>query len=165
MDVKIAVVTISDSVNYGVRSVDDSGDKAQQMLEDAGFTVAAREVLPDERAAIAETLRRLCASEDIACVITTGGTGIGPRDVTPEATLEVIDQSLPGIVEAMRAEGLKKTPYAMLSRQVAGVCNRTLIVNLPGSPRAVEECLGVVLPVLRHATQLLAGNTSHREAT
>ncbi|CAM3949325.1 molybdenum cofactor biosynthesis protein B [Alicyclobacillus pomorum] len=163
MGVRIAVVTVSDSASNGARTVDVSGDTAQQMLEGAGFTVAVREVVPDERFVIAQTLRRLCALEDISCVITTGGTGIGPRDVTPEATLDVIDKSLPGIAEAMRAESLKKTPFAMLSRQVAGVCNRTLIVNLPGSPKAVAECLDVVLPVLRHAVQLMAGNTSHRE--
>lgn len=156
-----AVITISDSAASGTRTVDGSGDCLAQRLTSAGIPVVHREVQPDEKALIANALRRLAATPGIHCVFTTGGTGIGPRDVTPEATLSVIDRALPGIGEAMRASSLHTTPFAMLSRQVAGVHNGTLIVNLPGSVKAVAECFDVVKPVLRHVLDLVRGDTSH----
>src|ERR1700731_1716981 len=126
-DYQAAVITISDSAATGVRAVDESGDCLAERLMSAGIPVVHGEVQPDEKALIANALRRLAATPDIHCIFTTGGTGIGPRDVTPEATLSVIDRVLPGVGEAMRAASLHTTPYAMLSRQVAGVHNGTLI--------------------------------------
>ncbi len=156
-----AVLTISDSAASGERTTDESGDCLAGLLQSAGLPVVHREVQPDEKHIIASTLRRLAAAQDIHCIFTTGGTGVGPRDVTPEATLSVIDKALPGIAEAMRAASLQKTPYAMLSRQQAGIHNRTLIVNLPGSVKAVAECFAVVQPVLKHVLDLINGNTAH----
>lgn len=163
MTIEIAVITASDGVSAGVRE-DVSGDTAQRILEEAGYVVSVREVLPDDRERIAEALRRLSDLPNIACIVTTGGTGIAARDVTPEATRDVIDKELPGMAEAMRQESLKHTPFAMLSRQVVGIRGQTLIVNLPGSPKAVAECLPVVLPVFRHTLRLLAGYTKHDES-
>lgn len=156
----VAILTASDGVTHGVRQ-DVSGDILQEMVEAVGAVVTARRVVQDEVADIAQALRDLCARNDVDCIITTGGTGIGPRDVTPEATESVIEKSLPGMAEAMRAESLKKTKFAMLSRQVVGVAKGKLIVNLPGSPKAVKECLAVILPVIPHAIQLLCGHTEH----
>lgn len=157
-----AVVTVSDSASSGHRE-DASGDLLQSLLEQAGFRVPYREVVPDERQLIRSVLERLCSMPDVSLVLTTGGTGIGPRDVTPEATLDVVERQLPGMAEAMRMESLKKTPFAMTSRQVVGVCQTTLLINLPGSPKAVEECFGVVQPVLNHVVNLLHGHTQHKD--
>ena len=157
-----AVVTISDSASAGHR-VDKGGDVTQQLLEGAGFNVRYREVVPDEKQLIVSALQRLCATRDIRLVVTTGGTGIGPRDVTPEATREVVERVLPGMAEAMRMESIKKTPFAMTSRQVVGVSQQTLIVNLPGSINAVAECFAVIQPVLHHVVDLIQGHTQHRE--
>ncbi|GMA51278.1 molybdenum cofactor biosynthesis protein [Alicyclobacillus contaminans] len=159
----VTVITISDSAHLGTRRVDESGDVLEARLREAGFEVAPRLVVPDERLVIAAALRRLCTNPNVAAVFTTGGTGIGPRDVTPEATLDVVEQVLPGMAEAMRSASLQHTPHAMLSRQVAGIRNHTLIVNLPGSPKAVKECLEVVLPVLPHTLQLLSGRAVHQD--
>lgn len=155
-----AVVTVSDGASSGHRE-DHSGNLLQQLLEGAGFQVPYREVIPDEQQLIVSLLQRLCAMREVSLVITTGGTGVGPRDVTPEATLSVVERVLPGMAEAMRMESLKKTPFAMTARQVVGTCQETLIVNLPGSPKAVEECFTVISPVLHHVIDLLQGNTRH----
>ncbi|MBX6353970.1 MAG: MogA/MoaB family molybdenum cofactor biosynthesis protein [Thermoflavifilum sp.] len=154
-----AVVTVSDSVAAGTR-VDTGGDNAERKLAHHGFHVAWRITVPDERDQISAALRQLC-DEGARLIITTGGTGLGPRDVTPEATRDVIDREVPGMAEAMRAESLRFTPFAMTSRQVVGVRGQTLIINLPGSPRGVEQCLDVVLPVVPHVLDLLAGRTRH----
>jgi len=151
-----AVLTISDGVTSGNRA-DDSGDAAQELLGAAGFDVSAREVVADERAEIESALRRLAASH--ALVVTTGGTGFGPRDVTPEATKAVLDREAPGLAELMRAAGLAHTPMAALSRGTAGTIGDALVVNLPGSPRGVRESLEAVLPVLPHAMALSEGMT------
>lgn len=156
-----AVVTVSDSASSGHRE-DTSGDSLQSLLENAGFDVRYREVVPDEKQLIRSVLERLCSMRDVHLIITTGGTGIGPRDVTPEATLEVVERQLPGMAEAMRMESLKKTPFAMTSRQIVGVCQTTLIINMPGSPKAVEECFNVVRPVLHHVVDLIHGHTQHK---
>src|SRR5262245_8582968 len=147
------VLTISDSASAGRRE-DLSGPEARRILEEAGFEVAAVEVLPDERAPIEARLKR-ASDEDFRVVVTSGGTGLSPRDVTPEATLAVIDRHVPGIAELMRIESLKITSRAALSRAVAGIRQSTLIINLPGSVKGVRECLTAVRPILAHAVEVL----------
>lgn len=149
-----AVLTVSDGVTHGTRA-DESGDMAVRLLREAGFDVSHRRVVPDERPVIESVLRELAATHGL--VVTTGGTGFGPRDVTPEATRAVIEREAPGLAELMRATGLGHTPMAALSRAVAGALGDALIVNLPGSPQGVRESLASVLPVIPHAVELLGG--------
>jgi molybdopterin adenylyltransferase len=162
---RAAVLTVSDGVTGGTRD-DESGDLAVQLLEGAGFDVSDRRVVPDERRDIESALLELAATHGL--VVTTGGTGFGPRDVTPEATRAVIEREAPGLAELMRATGLAHTPMAALSRAVAGALGGALILNLPGSPRGVRESLGSVIPVIPHAVELLGGAagghpTGHRD--
>lgn len=153
-----AVVTVSDGVAHGTRT-DESGDLAETLLGEAGFDVVDRAVVPDERGRIEGVLRALADDKQLQLVVTTGGTGFGPRDVTPEATRAVVDREAPGLAELMRRSGLEQTPLAALSRAVAGSRGATLILNLPGSPAGVREGLGAVLSVVPHAVELLAGRT------
>lgn len=157
---RAAVLTLSDAGSRGER-VDTAGPAVAAMLTDAGFEVAEAAVLPDEPAQIAALLRRWADQDRYAVVLTTGGTGLSARDRTPEATAAVLDYRVDGMAEAMRAAGLASTPRAMLSRGLAGVRGQTLIVNLPGSERGARENLATVLPVLRHAAELLQGDTAH----
>jgi len=158
--VKAAVLTVSDGVTEGSRE-DKSGELLASLLADEGYDVERR-VVPDEREAIAEAIAEL--AEDSAVVLTTGGTGLGPRDVTPEATGEVLERLAPGIAEALRADSLAKTPHALLSRGLAGVRGRALVVNLPGSPGGCRDGFAVLQPALKHAVELLAGDpTAHRQ--
>lgn len=153
--IRAGVLTISDKGARGERE-DTSGAAARALLAEAGVEVVRVAIVPDEGDRIADTLREWCAG-GLDLVLTTGGTGLAPRDVTPEATRAVLDYEVPGIAEALRADGLRRTPFAMLSRAVAGVRGRTLIVNMPGSERAVRENLAVLLPVLPHAIATLRG--------
>jgi molybdopterin adenylyltransferase len=154
------VLTISDSCHAGTR-VDGSGPAVKQRLEAAGIAVAAIEVLPDERALIAARLRDIADSHAANVVFTTGGTGVALRDVTPEATSDVMDRPVPGLGERMRAEGLKHTPLAALSRAIAGTRGSTLIINLPGSPKGAVESLDAILELVPHMVRLLEGQTGH----
>lgn len=155
----VSILTVSDKGSQGKRE-DKSGEAIREMVSQMNARVVDYAIVPDERDIISNKLAGWADSGKADVVITTGGTGLAPRDVTPEATLDVVDRIAPGFTEAMRAESLKKTPHAMLSRAVSGVRKKTLIINLPGSPKAVRECLGVILPALPHAVETLSGETS-----
>jgi molybdopterin adenylyltransferase len=154
------VVTASDAAAAGHRE-DGSGPAVAELLVRHGVAVVGRELLADDREAIAAALRRLADEDGVDLVVVTGGTGFGPRDVTPEATADVIDRPAPGLAEAMRAAGRASTPMADLSRGVCGVRGRTLIVDLPGSPRGAVESLQAIVGLLPHAVALLRGDTAH----
>ena len=153
------VLTISDKGSQGKR-VDESGKTAVSLLQGAGFSVLQTKIVPDDKQQIALTLIEWADKDSLSLIVTSGGTGLSPRDVTPQAMKEVIDFEVPGMAEAMRAESLKKTPHAMISRAMVGVRKRCLIINLPGSPGGVKDNLSVVLPALKHALEKLGGDTA-----
>jgi molybdopterin adenylyltransferase len=155
---KAGVLTISDKGSKGQRA-DTSGDFIVKAFHGADMEVARYEIVADEEDIISRTIAAWADSGELDLIVTTGGTGISPRDVTPEATLKVIEKELPGIVEMMRAIGFRKTPTAILSRAVAGIRSKCLIVNLPGNPRAVQEYLELLLPVVPHAIETLQGRS------
>jgi len=152
----VGILTISDKGARGQR-YDESGQTIRDVFSDLGSETVHYEVVPDELDVIRRKLSEWADSGQTDVIITTGGTGLGERDVTPEATVAIVDRLVPGLVEAMRAKSLDKTPMAMLSRATAGVRGRSLIINLPGSPRAVRECLEVVLPAIPHAVDIIKG--------
>jgi molybdenum cofactor synthesis domain-containing protein len=153
------ILTISDKGWRGERS-DESGEAIKDRLSLLDSDVVKYEVVPDEMDTITRKLIEWADKGSLDIILTTGGTGLGPRDITPEATLATVDKVAPGFVEAMRAETFEKTPFAILSRAVAGIRGRCLIINLPGSPKAVRECLEVVLPVIPHAVEIIKGEVT-----
>ena len=158
---KAAVLTVSDGVSAGERE-DASGDVLAEALAEDGWEVERR-IVPDDRGQISVALKELTASSSL--VLTTGGTGFGPRDVTPEATVEVVERSAPGIAEAVRADAVARTPHGMLSRGIAGIAGSALIVNLPGSPGACRDGWAVLAPAVGHAVKLLATETTEHRQT
>ena len=156
--INAAVITVSDT-----RGIDDdlSGNKLAEFLESIGAGIAIRQTVTDDLQHLRDTLYTLTERDDINLIVTTGGTGFGPRDNTPEATRAVIEREAPGLAEAMRRETAAKTPTAVLSRGICGIRGTTLIINLPGSPKGVEECFAVIQPVLKHAIDQISGNTKH----
>jgi len=159
----VGILTISDKGWRGQRS-DESGKVIRDSLSSLDSRVVKYEVIPDEADIIVGKLAQWADEGSLDVIFTTGGTGLGPRDVTPEATLSVVTKMAPGFAEAMRAETFKVTPFAMLSRAVAGVRGKCLIINLPGSPKAVRECLGVILPVIPHAIEIIKGEVTEHIA-
>ncbi|MCI8855569.1 MAG: MogA/MoaB family molybdenum cofactor biosynthesis protein [Clostridiaceae bacterium] len=153
---RVGVLTVSDKGSSGERE-DRSGTLIQELLCDAGHETVWYGIVPDDREMIVEKLRFLCDSLQSDIVLTTGGTGLSPRDVTPEATLQIAERQVPGIAESIRMQSMQKTPRAMLSRGVAVTRGGTLVINFPGSPKAVAECMEIVLPVLEHASGILKG--------
>lgn len=154
--ITVGILTISDAASRGQR-VDTSGENIAKLVSRLDAAVKARKVIPDEAAQIAETFRTWADVEHLDLILSTGGTGLAPRDVTPEATRQVIDREVPGLAEWMRAESAKRNIHAVLSRGVVGVRGQTLIVNLPGSPKGVSEMLELIMPVLPHAIQIMKG--------
>jgi molybdopterin adenylyltransferase len=157
------IITISDGVWRGERS-DDSGKVIQESLPAEEFRVVKYEAVPDEVKAISGKLAEWADEGSVDVIITSGGTGLAPRDVTPEATLSILDKVVPGLTEAMRIQTFANTPFSMLSRAVAGVRKGCLIINLPGSPKAVRECLEVILPAIPHAVQIIKGEITQHTA-
>ena len=162
VQIRAVVITVSDACSRGERA-DVSGEALVHLLGEIGAEILAKEIVSDDLDPLIERLRAYADRDDVNLVVTTGGTGFGPRDNTPEATLAVIERAAPGLAEAMRMETLKQTPMAMISRGACGIRSGALIVNLPGSPKAVRESFVVIKPVLGHAVSILAGG-SHNAA-
>ena len=157
---RVAIITLSDSGYAGQRE-DKSGPVIRALAEAAGYEIVHTTLLPDGIEPLASELKRLCDEDMADLILTTGGTGFSPTDLTPEATLAVTERPAPGIAEAMRWQSLQITPRAMLSRAAAGIRKQTLMVNLPGSPKAVRECLEFILPALGHGLEILRGTTGN----
>ena len=155
MEIQFGIITVSDRASQG-RRTDLTGPVLMKIVRENGWNIKQYQIVPDDISTLSSLLSNWADQGSLDIILTAGGTGISPRDITPEATLMVIDRNAPGIPEAMRAISNEKTPHAMLSRGVAGIRNKTLIINLPGSPKGAEENFQVVLPVLNHAVQLLS---------
>jgi molybdenum cofactor synthesis domain-containing protein len=159
MGFRAVIITVSDRGARGERE-DGSGPEIARMLEAAGLEIIGRRIIPDEKEMIRQMLLEWCDGGDADLILTTGGTGVSPRDVTPDATREVIDREIPGMAEAMRRQSAAVTPHAMISRALAGIRGRTLIINLPGSPKGARENFSVLLPALTHAIEKIKGDES-----
>ncbi|UMZ74553.1 MogA/MoaB family molybdenum cofactor biosynthesis protein [Natranaerofaba carboxydovora] len=159
MTFRAGILTLSDKGSKGERE-DKSGKLIEKKLNELDIEVEEYRVLPDEEQEIIKVMCYLSDEKKVDIILTTGGTGLSPRDFTPEATLKIIEKEVPGIAEAMRYESIKKTPHGMLSRGVSGVRGKTLIINMPGSPKAVEECMDVIIPAIPHALETLSGQAS-----
>lgn len=155
---KAAVVTVSDRGSRGERE-DKSGPEIARILDSVGIEIVAQRIIPDEKEVIHQTLVEFCDGDQIDLVLTTGGTGVSPRDVTPDATRDVVERDIPGMAEEMRRQSGLVTPHAMISRAIVGIRNGTLIINLPGSPRGARENLNAVLPAINHAIEKIQGDT------
>ncbi|MFB3924926.1 MAG: molybdenum cofactor biosynthesis protein B [Syntrophales bacterium] len=153
------IITVSDKGSRGERE-DTSAPEVKRLLESISIHVARYEIVPDEKDIIREKLRNYADSQGLDLIVTTGGTGVSPRDVTPDATREIIDREVPGMAEAMRMKSLEITPYAMISRAMAGIRGKSLIINLPGSPKGAREGLSFLLPALKHAIEKIKGDPS-----
>jgi molybdopterin adenylyltransferase len=160
--IRVAIVTVSDSAANGTRE-DRSGPKLRERVEALGWVVSSYQIVPDESDEISSILRKLADSGEASVILTTGGTGVALRDVTPEATRTVMEREIPGLVEVMRAEGRKITPFAVLARGLAGLRGRSLIVNLPGSPKGAVESLDTIVNLIPHVVDLLEGRTAHAD--
>lgn len=158
--IKVGILVISDKASRGERK-DESGPIMKEMVKKLPAEVSEYKIIPDEKDQIKEKLINWVDKLRLDLILTSGGTGIGPRDVTPEATKEVIEKEVPGFAEAMRIKGLEKTSFSMLSRAIVGTRKKSLIINLPGSPKAIKENLKVILPAVKHGIEILKGNTSH----
>ena len=156
MAIRTAILTVSDMCSQGKRA-DTSGQTIEEMLPKDTFEICQKIIIPDDYETITKTLRRFSDEQNVEVVLTTGGTGLGPRDVTPEATTAVCDRRVPGFAEILRSESYKITPNAVLSRGVSAMRDNTLIINLPGSPKAVRECMEIILEVLPHAVDMMHG--------
>jgi molybdopterin adenylyltransferase len=159
MGCRAVIITVSDRCSRGERE-DMSGPEIARMLEAAGMSVIGQRIIPDEKELICDLLLEWCDRGNADLILTTGGTGVSPRDVTPDATREVIGREIPGMAEAMRRQSASITPHAMISRALAGIRGRTLIINLPGSPKAARENLDVLLPALDHTVRKIKGDAS-----
>ena len=156
MAIRTAILTVSDMCSQGKRA-DTSGQTIEEMLPKDTFEICQKIIIPDDYETITKTLRRFSDEQNVEVVLTTGGTGLGPRDVTPEATTAVCDRRVPGFAEILRSESYKITPNAVLSRGVSAMRDNTLIINLPGSPKAVRECMEIILEILPHAVAMMHG--------
>jgi molybdopterin adenylyltransferase len=162
--IRAVAITVSDACSRGERK-DESGETLVQLLKELGAEIVERKVVSDDLEPLVQTLQHTAERRDVNLIVTTGGTGLAPRDNTPEATLQVIEREAPGLAEAMRSGTLQQTPMAMISRGVCGVRFGTLIINLPGSPKAVRESFAIIKPVLNHAIDLLSGRTRHEASS
>ena len=157
---RVGIITASDKGSRGER-VDESGAKIKEVVGEFGYEVKFYKVLPDDKDVLAEEMKSLCDKNEVDLILTTGGTGFSPRDCMPEATMDITERAVPGIPEAIRAYSMTITPRAMLSRAAAGIRKYTLIINLPGSPKAVKESLEYILPSLEHGLEILTGTASN----
>lgn len=157
--IRAGIITVSDRSSQGIRE-DSSGPALAAMLADEELEVCKSLIIPDEKSEIKDAIIKFADKEKLDLILTTGGTGVSPRDVTPDATLEVIEKQIPGMAEAMRHQSMNITPYAMISRAIAGIRGRCLIVNLPGSPKGAKENLAVILPALKHALEKIKGDAA-----
>ncbi|MGD0022046.1 MAG: MogA/MoaB family molybdenum cofactor biosynthesis protein [Smithellaceae bacterium] len=157
--IRAGIITVSDRSSQGIRE-DSSGPALAAMLADEELEVCKSLIIPDEKSEIKDAIIKFADKEKLDLILTTGGTGVSPRDVTPDATLEVIEKQIPGMAEAMRHQSMNVTPYAMISRAIAGIRGRCLVVNLPGSPKGAKENLAVILPALKHAIEKIKGDAA-----